>query len=102
VDVHQSNLTHFIKRVTVYLGQIRVSYYPEEVERPLQSVPPPPRQRKFNPSTMTYDQCKPDGTFYQPHGARPPYSKCTERTEQKAIPALQQLGLLHVNRVTPK
>ena len=83
-----------------YLGQIRVSDYPNRVEQVLQSVPPPPRQRVFNPSTMAYEQCKPDGSLYAPHETRPPYSKCTEWTEQRAIPALQQHGLIHTSGAT--
>ncbi|KAH6704234.1 hypothetical protein BKA61DRAFT_636059 [Leptodontidium sp. MPI-SDFR-AT-0119] len=77
-----------------YLGQIRVSDL-KEVGRLLQSVPPPPRQRIFITTTMKYEQCKPDGTLYGSHEERPPYSKCTEWTEQRAIPTLEQAGIIH-------
>ena len=77
-----------------YLGLVRAADYPDVVEQLLQSLTPPPRQRRFNPSTMAWEQCKPDGTPYGPHETRPPYRKCTEWTEQQAIPTLQQHGLI--------
>lgn len=81
-----------------YLGQIRVSDF-QEIGRLLQSIPPPPRQRIFLPTTMRYEQCKPDGTLYGPHEERPPYFKCTEWTEQRAIPTLERAGIIHRNGV---
>ena len=77
-----------------YLGRVRASDYPDVVERLLQSLPRPPRQRRFNPNKMLWEQCKPDGSYYSPHEAPPPYMKCTEWTEQMAIPTLQQHGLI--------
>jgi hypothetical protein len=71
----------------------RVSY-PAGIDRVCKSQPPPHRQKKFNTSTMKYQACKPDGSFYGPHEARPRYFKCTEWTELKAIPALYQANLI--------
>lgn len=76
-----------------YVGKSLHSDYTRLVEL-LQAIPPPQRQRMFNPVSMTTEQCKPDGTFYSPGEPRPPYMKCTEWTLQKAIPTLQQSGLL--------
>jgi hypothetical protein len=76
-----------------YLGKILKFDY-ERVVQLLQAIPPPLRQRNFNTVTMTTEQCRPDGTFYGRDEPRPPYTKCTEWTLQKAVPALQQSGLL--------
>ncbi|KAH9220779.1 hypothetical protein DL95DRAFT_266785, partial [Leptodontidium sp. 2 PMI_412] len=56
--------------------------------------PPPPKQKHFNVETMRTEQMKPDGTFYQPDEYRPPTIKCTEWTENQAIPALYESGVL--------
>ncbi|KAI9758954.1 MAG: hypothetical protein M4579_002694 [Chaenotheca gracillima] len=84
----------------VYLGSISASKYPDVMEQVLRAIPTPPRQRVFNPSTMAYEQCRPDGSLYGPHEVRPKYSKCTEWTEQRAIPVLYQHGLIQTNSVT--
>lgn len=83
-----------------YLGKIMASDYANVVQL-LQTIPPPPRQRNFNKHTMATEQCKPDGTFYLPNEPRPPYMKCTEWTLLKALPALQQSGLLR-NGINPQ
>lgn len=77
-----------------YLGWVPVSCYPETFDAVLQSLPTPPRQRRFNPTTMKYERCRSDGTFYGPNENPPSLIKCTEWTEQSAIPALRQHGLI--------
>ncbi|KAK2858508.1 hypothetical protein FQN49_004660 [Arthroderma sp. PD_2] len=76
------------------LGRVRKEDYPAAFEEELRAIPPPVRQRIFNPRTMALEQCKPDGTTYMPEEARPPYEKCTEWTNLKAIPALIKAGIL--------
>lgn len=80
-----------------YLGRIRVEDYPTRMDQVLQAVPPPHRQRAFNPTTMKTEQVKADGSFYDSDEQRPRYIKCTEWTEQRALPALYQHQLLHKN-----
>jgi hypothetical protein len=77
------------------LGKVLANDYPGPVEALLHTVPPPPRQKRFDPASMSWEQCKSDGTPYASHETRPPYSKCTEWTEQRAIPALLRAGLIH-------
>ncbi|KAF2741246.1 hypothetical protein EJ04DRAFT_530334 [Polyplosphaeria fusca] len=60
------------------LGRIRVEDYPAHLDEVLQTIPPPPRQRAFNPKTMRTEQIKSDGSFYGPNEQTPPYIKCTE------------------------
>ncbi|KAF2033737.1 hypothetical protein EK21DRAFT_98136 [Setomelanomma holmii] len=71
-----------------YLGRIRSEDYPTRLDQVLQTLPPPHRQRAFNPKTMATEQIRPDGSFYQANEQKPPYIKCIEWTEQRAIPAL--------------
>ncbi|CAO2651186.1 Nn.00g094830.m01.CDS01 [Neocucurbitaria sp. VM-36] len=78
-----------------YLGRIRREDYPARLDQVLQTVPPPHRQRAFNPDTMATEQIKPDGSFYRANEQRPPFIKCTEWTEQRALPTLYQYQLLH-------
>lgn len=78
-----------------YLGRIRHEDYPARLDKVLRTLPPPPRQRAFNPRTMATEQIKSDGSFYEANEQKPPYMKCTEWTEQLAIPALYQNQLLH-------
>jgi hypothetical protein len=77
-----------------YLGKVRAADYPDEVDRLLRSLPPPPRQKRFNPQTMAYERCKPDGSSYDTGQSLPPLMKCTEWTENNAIPKLIEQGLL--------
>ena len=76
------------------VGRVHAKDYPDQVEAILRSLLPPPRQRWFNPSRLAWEQCKSDGTPYAPGEPRPPYSKCTEWTEQQAVPALLKSGLI--------
>jgi hypothetical protein len=89
-------LSHSFPEKT-YLGRIRVEDYPARLTEVLRSVPPPHCQRAFNPETMRTEQIKPDRTSYGPNEQRPQYIKCTEWTEQRALPALYQHQLLHNN-----
>ncbi|KAF2475386.1 uncharacterized protein BDR25DRAFT_279425 [Lindgomyces ingoldianus] len=83
------------------LGQIRASDS-ASVVRLLAGIDPPPRQRSFNYNTLAWEKCKPDGSSYGEEELRPPYMKCTEWMLQKAIPALQQSGILLAQGVTAK
>lgn len=77
-----------------FIGLVQKSKYPAEVDRVCMSVPPPHAQKRFNPQTMRYERCKPDGSFYSPGEPRPKYFKCTEWIETGVIPALFQAGVL--------
>lgn len=92
-DVKPENSPSFHRKD--FLGLVQKSKYPSsEVDRVCKSVPPPHGQKRFNTQTMRYGQIKPDGSFYDPEEPRPRYLKCTEWTENKAIPALFQAGVL--------
>lgn len=80
-----------------FLGWVRKCDYPDVFDGLLRSIPPPPRQRRFNITTMAYEQCRPDGSGYEAGEPIPPYEKCTEWTNKKAIPALKNNGLLHAS-----
>ena len=82
-----------------FLGTVLASSYPSAIDRVCEALPPPPPQKKFNVTTMTTEPFKPDGTFYKPGEPRRPLIKCTEWTEQQAIPALLLSGA--VERTTP-
>lgn len=77
-----------------FLGTIAAENYPSEINRILAQQPPPPKQKHFNRITMRTEQMKPDGSFYAPGESRPPMIKCTEWTENQAIPALYASGVL--------
>jgi hypothetical protein len=80
-----------------YLGTITTGYLDSVIKFIQTRCPPPPQQRNFNTQTYKTEQCKPDGSFYQPGEPLPPYEKCTEWTLNKAIPALQQSGYLDMS-----
>ena len=77
-----------------FIGTIKATDYPHEMNRVLEAQPPPPKQKHFNIATMKTEQMKPDGTFYKPGEARPPMIKCTEWTVNLAIPALYASGIV--------
>jgi len=77
-----------------FIGKILKSDYPDAVNRVCEAQPPPGPQKAYNPKTNRTEQVKPDGTFYAPGEARPPLIKCTEWTENQAIPALKAAGIL--------
>lgn len=64
------------------------------IESICSELPPPPKQKSFNGITRRTEPIKPDGSFYKPGEPRAPLVKCTEWTEQQAIPALYQSGVL--------
>ncbi|EHY60742.1 hypothetical protein ABEF92_006999 [Exophiala dermatitidis] len=76
------------------LGRVARSNYPAEVDRVCQAQPAPPRQKAFNRQTMKTEPIKSNGSFYGPGDSRPRLIKCTEWTENQAIPALRRNGLL--------
>jgi len=80
-----------------YLGRVQAADYPAAMDALLKTLPPPPLQKRFNIATMATEQCKPDGSFYNLEEARPPLFKCTEWTEQRAIPILIQRGIIHTD-----
>ncbi|ESZ93707.1 hypothetical protein SBOR_5892 [Sclerotinia borealis F-4128] len=69
------------------LGEIDISDL-EEVTEVLKSTAAPPRQRWFSPRSMKMEACKVDGSPYGEGEKVPAYWKCTEWTNEKAIPAL--------------
>ncbi|KAH7357022.1 hypothetical protein BKA65DRAFT_495982 [Rhexocercosporidium sp. MPI-PUGE-AT-0058] len=77
-----------------FLGTISAEDYPDEMDRVLSEQPPPPKQKHFNIRTMKTEQMKSDGLFYEVGESRPPMIKCTEWTENQAIPALYHSGIL--------
>lgn len=89
--------TFFAKELLSYIPP---EQYPNGIESVLRPIPAPPRQRIFSPNTMQYEQCKPDGTLYQAHEDKPPYMKCTEWTEEHAIPALRQHQVIRTSITT--
>ncbi|KAK4096463.1 hypothetical protein N658DRAFT_458665 [Parathielavia hyrcaniae] len=62
----------------------------------LTACPTPPQQKAFNVRTMKTEPFKTLNplTFYEPGEERRPLRKCTEWTEEQAIPALRKAGLL--------
>ncbi|KAL2823525.1 hypothetical protein BDW59DRAFT_148565, partial [Aspergillus cavernicola] len=78
------------------LGVTPTAKYPDEWERVLKSVPPPPQQKAFNVKTMKTEPFKTKDplTFYQDGETRKPLVKCTEWTLEQALPALRANGLL--------
>jgi len=91
-DPYQSHTFHSKE----FLGYVQASSYPQAWETLLASVPTPPQQKAFNPATMRTEPFKALNplTFYGQGEARPPLIKCTEWTEQRAIPRLQAAGLI--------
>ncbi|KAK3065206.1 hypothetical protein LTS18_005992 [Coniosporium uncinatum] len=79
-----------------FLGYTIASTYPQSWNTLLQNVPAPHQQKAFNVATMRTEPFKTLNplTFYGSGEARPPLFKCTEWTEQRAIPALQSAGLI--------
>lgn len=76
------------------LGKILKSDYPDAMNRVCEAQPPPGPQKDYNPKTNRTEPIKPDGSFYKPGETRAPLIKCTEWTEQRAIPALKAAGIL--------
>jgi hypothetical protein len=77
-----------------FLGRVLIANYPDDFQQVCLAQPPPPPQKKFNPKTYRTEQVEPDGTFYSPGEPRPPMIKCTEWTENQAIPALIASGFI--------
>ncbi|KAI6781949.1 uncharacterized protein J7T54_005160 [Emericellopsis cladophorae] len=78
------------------IGHVEASSYPKEIDKVLRALPAPPRQKAFNKSTMRTEPVKSwdPVTFYGPGDVREPLKKCTEWTEDDAIPALINSGAL--------
>lgn len=78
------------------IGYTAISAYPHAWEEVLGRVPPPPKQKAFNIKTMRTEpvKCWDPLTFHEPRETRRQLMKCTEWTEQLAIPALERGGLL--------
>ncbi|KAL5349914.1 hypothetical protein ACLOAV_004948 [Pseudogymnoascus australis] len=77
-----------------FIGTVESAIYPEKIHAVLKTLPPPPKQKKFNIKTMKTEQMKDDGSFYEPGEMRPRMVKCTEWTVEQAIPALYASGVL--------
>ena len=78
------------------LGITSDEFYPDEWYRLLQSLETPPQQKAFNKKTMKTEPFKTlvPLTFYEKGEQRAPLKKCTEWTEETAIPALEKLGYI--------
>jgi hypothetical protein len=78
------------------LGYTPANDYPTSFDNILSNVPAPPRQKAFNIATMRTEPFKTPNplTFYKQGEARQPLVKCTEWTNDRAIPALQSTGLI--------
>ncbi|KAI9722444.1 MAG: hypothetical protein M1828_004811 [Chrysothrix sp. TS-e1954] len=76
------------------IGYVARANYPDSFGSLLSGLPTPPKQKSFNPKTMKTEPIKSDGCFYAPGEPRRPLVKCTEWTEQDAIPALHSSGML--------
>ncbi|KAF7185578.1 hypothetical protein HII31_13075 [Pseudocercospora fuligena] len=76
------------------LGIARKSDHPTTFTKICERLPPPPKQKAFNPKTMRTEPIKPDGRFYTLDEPRPKLIKCTEWTEIQATPALLRSGLI--------
>lgn len=83
--------TFFAKEL---LGTMEAADHPQRMNRVLAALPPPPKQKHFNISTIRTEQVKPDGYFYKSAEARPPMVKYTEWTVDQAIPALYAAGIV--------
>ncbi|PGH12247.1 hypothetical protein AJ79_04427 [Helicocarpus griseus UAMH5409] len=78
------------------LGVIDASGYPESFDNVLGQLPPPPRQKAYNPQTNRTEPFKSENplTFYEDGEPRRRLVKCTEWMLEKAIPALRSAGLI--------
>lgn len=78
------------------LGWTDAANFKSRFDAVLKACPPPPQQKAFNTKTMKTEPFKTKSplTFYAPNEARKPLKKCTEWTEQQAIPALRAAGLI--------
>lgn len=70
------------------LGKVKASKA-GQIDQICAQVPPPGKQKKFNPKTMKTEPVKANGDFYKAGESRPRLIKCTEWTVERAIPALQ-------------
>ncbi|KAL9093422.1 MAG: hypothetical protein Q9159_000276 [Coniocarpon cinnabarinum] len=77
-----------------YLGRLATGYQAADVEAVCAAQTPPGRQKAWNSSSMRYEPCKPDGTFYTKNEKRLKLRKCTEWINEQVIPALVTRGLL--------
>jgi hypothetical protein len=80
-----------------YIGTVAAENYPAAIDTFLKSLQPPPQQKRFNPTTMAYERCKPDSSAYDARESPPPLMKCTEWTQNSAIPTLIQQALIQTN-----
>ena len=76
------------------LGFVPVKHYPADFDEVCRAQPSPPQQKAYNIQANQYQPIKPDRTLYAPGKQRVPLVKCTEWTEQQAIPALRQAGMI--------
>ncbi|KAI1421886.1 hypothetical protein F5Y12DRAFT_664998 [Xylaria sp. FL1777] len=75
-----------------FLGYTPCGTVPDQWDALLSQLPPPAKQKAFNIKTMKTEPFKSAEplTFYQPGEARRPLRKCTEWTEEQALPALYE------------
>ncbi|KAK5997742.1 hypothetical protein PT974_00099 [Cladobotryum mycophilum] len=81
---------------TIFMGYTGAALYPSKWEEILRAIPPPPQQKTFNTRIYRTEFFKTQDplTFYEPGEPRGQIMKCTEWTDQKAIPALREAGLI--------
>lgn len=80
-----------------FLGAVSSLAYPSSIDKICRAQPPPGRRKAVNIRSGRTEPVKIDGTFYAPGETRPQLFKCTEWTEQLAIPALIEANVLDIN-----
>ncbi|KAK4097125.1 hypothetical protein N658DRAFT_569503 [Parathielavia hyrcaniae] len=86
------------------LGYTDAANFKSDFDNVLRGCRPPPQQKAFNPKTMKTEPFKnkdPKLTFYAPGEARKPLKKCTEWTEEQAIPALRNAKPIVPKKASP-
>lgn len=79
-----------------HIGYTKATNFLQQWDAVLETLQPPPRQKAFNTKTMKTEPIKNWNplTFYHPGEKRKPLIKCTEWTEEQAIPALKKNDLI--------
>ena len=76
------------------LGTVKAAAYPKNVDDIRRAQPRPGKQKAFNVRTGRTEPIKANGSFYEVGEKKGPLFKCTEWTEQLAIPALMEAGVI--------
>ncbi|KAL2140464.1 hypothetical protein VTI28DRAFT_3782 [Corynascus sepedonium] len=99
IKFHNSKTLHSSE----LLGWTDAANFKNKFDQVLKACPPPPQQKAFNTKTMKNELFKTKSplTFYGPNEKRRPLKKCTEWTEEQAIPALRVAGLIGTKKASP-